>query len=669
MKKTVLAVTFLAMGSVAGGVSAFDNVKMQGSGSGSRRFTLSLISANVCPGSVGIVYNGNGAAGGEMNLINSALGVASQPQTTSPMSRFLSGSATIGVCQADTSRAEGIAYASEAVGLALSRVHLACDPGASAPPTGNSTADCASKPPTGLRSSGVLGTGYVLGGNPPSSNIQGWRDVLRLVYLGLPNSAGKDPAIPTALANNNRNCNSPERQELVNHWGSLFETSCATGNCTQLNHAWRRDLLSDSGDVFRELINAKLYPFCNVRFSFDAQPTLPANPATKLALYPSATVRSDGSPIFEETYQDFDPIRRACVGGAAGQGGSLPAPDVSITPPNQPDFPLSVAEQVCGAQGNLGVVLPIRPPVFGGQTLDQLYPTAPCLLGELIFGAAPKIPGTSNATLCPNGDVTFGNDASDYDAATGIIKNSSNVCLIPATKMDDARCINGANNFNAPIDPPAVGAIPGNRRDGRVYNLHLYNQFGGYRLDSELGPVRTVVGNFSRIHTTRTLLAAAPSCPGVAGDQRCCAQVDPDAQLGCLSEADQCSFGFAGGGAAWAQQLTTSAGTERVFASSINDIKYDAECIDATTYPLSRRLYFNTLIGFENVTGQELSLARCFSGQVAGGPTQFASLLAASGLFALSTGPVCQDFANENCASNNTPSNACANNGAVNIPQ
>lgn len=106
-----------------------------------------------------------------------------------------------------------------------------------------------------------------------------------------------------------------------------------------------------------------------------------------------------------------------------------------------------------------------------------------------------------------------------------------------------------------------MAQFPGNRRDGRVYNLHQYNQFGGYRSDSGLGAVRNVVGNFSRIHTTRTSIATAPGCPGVAGDQRCCAQDDATAPIGCLTEADQCSFGVAGVRAA-AQVLASSAGDQ-----------------------------------------------------------------------------------------------------------
>ncbi|MEI9953428.1 MAG: hypothetical protein WDO74_31730 [Pseudomonadota bacterium] len=101
-----------------------------------------------------------------------------------------------------------------------------------------------------------------------------------------------------------------------------------------------------------------------------------------------------------------------------------------------------------------------------------------------------------------------------------------------------------------------------------------------------------------------------------------------------MTEADQCSFGFAGGEAS-AQVLTTTAGTQQAFAASINNIKYDQSCIVTEKYPLSRKVYFNTLVGFETVSGQELALAKCF----AGGATGFASLLAAKNLIPLAHGP------------------------------
>ncbi len=180
----------------------------------------------------------------------------------------------------------------------------------------------------------------------------------------------------------------------------------------------------------------------------------------------------------------------------------MPDPNNTTTPPTQPDYPVAVAEQVCNGQGNLGLVLPIRPPVFSGQTVDQLYPNTPCLSGNLIFGAAPKIPGTSSSTLCPNGDVTSATMPVTTIPRPASSSPARTPCLIPASSANDARCINGSNNFNPPLDPPPAGRIPGNRRDGRVFNLHQYNSSVATVWTRARSAVRSVVGNFSRIHTT-----------------------------------------------------------------------------------------------------------------------------------------------------------------------
>ena len=44
-------------------------------------------------------------------MIATVNGTAVWPQTVAPMSRFLFGSAAVGICQADASKAEGIAFA------------------------------------------------------------------------------------------------------------------------------------------------------------------------------------------------------------------------------------------------------------------------------------------------------------------------------------------------------------------------------------------------------------------------------------------------------------------------------------------------------------------------------------------------------------------------------
>ncbi len=631
MKKTMLIATFMAVGAGSAGVSALDNVNPMLGSDTLKEFTLAVLDSSVCPGafavSPGIVYTGGGSGGGETALVASPA-----KQTVAPMSRFLAAPTV----PATATAAEGIAFAADGVALAISKAHAACDtnPGTSCTATLN----------TGLRNSGTLNGGaYTLGAG--NAAVQGWRDVLRLVFLGLPGTAGKDPNVS---ATGVRDCASAVRTDLVNTYGNLFQdANCGTGGCTQLTHAWRRDLLSGTTDVFRELINAKLYPFCNNRFVTDTNAT------------DYSTVLSTGAPLFDDAYMDFDPIRRTCVGGSNGQGGALPAPTNNGTV--QPDFPATVADQVCGPKGTLGLVLPVRTPTSttGDLALSDVHPTKPCLRGTFNLGPAPKVPGSpTKDTLCPNGDVPLGNLASDYNPATGQVVGSSGLCLIPSAADGDSQCINGKNNLPAVIDPPDASKVAS---DGRVYNLHVYGPGSTpvYKTDIEIGHTtatslpRQIVGAFTRIHSTRTLLTAGPTCPGTGSDKRCCAHLDSTDQIGCLSEADACSIGFAGGPTLDAQ-LQTSATLETNFGATVNGVANTQSCIVTETYPLSRKVYINSVVGFENVTGNELALAKCFAGGIVGAPTTFNNLILAKNLFPLPAGPACKEFV--------TGSNACANN-------
>lgn len=624
MKKTMVIATFLAVGAGSAGVSALD---IKGSDT-LKEFTLSVINAAVCPAATSLTYLGGGSGAGETAMTTSPI-----TQSVAPMSRFLQ------VGGATPNLAEGVAYAADGITISVSKAHAACDANAA---TGTG---CTAQP-GGLRQSGTLNNGaYTLG----TAAVAGWRDVLRLVYFGLDNTTGSNPN-PTA-ATPLRDCNSAVRQDLVNNYGNLFQNgaTCGTGGCTQLTHAWRRDNLSGTTDVFRELTLAKAYPFCSNRFASDSTANLP---------YP--TVLSSGAALFDDAYQDFDPIRRACPGGASGQGAFLPAPTNGGTV--QPNFAAAPAEQVCGPRGNLGLVLVVRAPVgaTGDIGISDAFPTKPCLRGTFNLGPAPKVPGSATRdTLCPNGDVPLGNVAADYNPATGQVVGSSGLCLIPSAADGDSQCINGRNNLPAVIDPPNPALVA---TDGRVYNLHMYGPGSTptYKSDIEVGKTATsqtnrqIVGDFARVHSTRTSLAAGPTCPGTAGSGRCCDKFDSTDQIGCLANADACSIGFSGR-TAIDQALVTNATTEGVFAASVAGIGNRQECIANVSYPLARKVFINSIPGFENATAAEQALAKCFSGNVSGGATQFASLLSAGGLFPLTAGPACQTFVSGSGACGNNP--------------
>ncbi|HEY5375407.1 MAG TPA: hypothetical protein VIK01_17120, partial [Polyangiaceae bacterium] len=254
MNKTIAAVaTFAALGAGALSVHALD---LQGSDT-LKKLTVQVAAA--CPGAAGVInYVGGGSGAGEGAMTTGA-------QAVSPMSRFLAGTGTSGVCSVDTTNAEAIEVAGDAIVISMNAAHqTACDPsGATADPA------CQGYAAGGLDHSRTLGTGVTL---------RSWKDTLRLVYMGLapsdfPLAAGTGPGDQVLAANiARRDCEDPSRLELLNHFGELFDIDCGNdGGCTKLQHAFRRDENSGTTDFFRETLGVesgtqfgnKGFPYCN----------------------------------------------------------------------------------------------------------------------------------------------------------------------------------------------------------------------------------------------------------------------------------------------------------------------------------------------------------------------------------------------------------------------
>ncbi|HET7544785.1 MAG TPA: hypothetical protein VFK05_33185, partial [Polyangiaceae bacterium] len=258
MKKTIAAVaTFAALGAGTLGVHALD---LKGSDT-LKKLTVQVVAA--CNGATGAInYIGGGSGAGEGAMI-----LASPTQAVAPMSRFLAGTGTGGICATDTTKANGIEIAGDAIVVSMNQQHqVACDPGntgANADPT------CQGYTTGGLNHSRTLATGVTL---------SSWKDTLRMVYLGLaPNDfplvSGTGPGDQVLAVNiARRDCEDPSRLELVNNFGKLFNVDCGTdGGCTKLQHAFRRDENSGTTDFFRETLGVesgtqfgnKGFPFCN----------------------------------------------------------------------------------------------------------------------------------------------------------------------------------------------------------------------------------------------------------------------------------------------------------------------------------------------------------------------------------------------------------------------
>jgi hypothetical protein len=168
--------------------------------------------------------------------------------------------------------------------------------------------------------------------------------------------------------------------------------------------------------------------------------------------------------------------------------------------------------------------------------------------------------------------------------------------------------------------------------DPRIYNLTTWQQntagtFGAFtrvlvpRSTGLVPPCTSqktvqnvpMVGGFYRIHSVHSF--------GTQGGSAVTCQTNSSTeQIGCLVQASPCSIGYAG-----RESVGVSAnGVNNVIALKNDGVDPQNQCIRnliaspsnpavGTLYPLSRKLFLNTLKGFGSVTGDELALADCMS--------------------------------------------------------
>jgi hypothetical protein len=292
--------------------------------------------------------------------------------------------------------------------------------------------------------------------------------------------------------------------------------------------------------------------------------------------------------------------------------------------------------------GSLGLVLTIdeaigQASVGGGDVTNAVvFPTTVCPTGRFIFRpAAPRQGALGRFERCPNGAAP-----------------RAGSCLHPVDANNNT-CLN--TRLNKPQEPGFGNA------DGRAYNLMFRAAGGAVQTDTRGRPV---TGFFNRIHATQ---------PAVAGaDATFCRRVSATEQIGCLVAASPCSLGFAGREAASGEFEPPRTGfvNPNTIALKVDGIDPELACVrnlvttPATTddYPLSRKLYLNSVAGFETATAAEQQLARCFSGTVAG--VDLNGIVEESGFITLPGAPFCEDFNEQTLCSDADNDNACAGNPA-----
>jgi len=627
MRAHFIAAGALLAGAGAMGVRAGDTADLQGS---LFEFTSAVMAA--CPGSGG-PYRGMGSEAGQSALVAGT-------QQVAPMGRFLDAKACTGPAASPES-SQGLVIGLDSIAIIASeRTAGACngDP--------NSTCDSAFEP-----ESGVAYDTTIVGSDGVPYTFNGWRDVLRVLLAGFQH----DNVGTGSTQWVKRNCLSPVRQALADNYGAFFENgNCAAAageapgdasfspGCTKIRHIFRPDDFSPAAEMLVNLLglppivlpettvggalqHTGASPFCNaVRPAFVYPIYVPVLQGSDATWDPTSTeVVTNGreTAVYRATMQDNDPIRRLCAGTGAGT---------------------AAAEDVCSSAGDLGLVLPVNAiDESAPNTATDRYNAAPCGRARITVVAAPDVFDAAAQTkiscatglLCPNGDVC----------------NPLGGCYAPADNSGNPKCL--ATRLTTPaltvnsLAVPRANPRPPALSDGRAYNLHLYDAAGGYQMVSAQAPL-PMTGAYYRIHTLHSLNAQSITCQ----------QADPTLQMGCLAVASPCSLGLAR-----RQVLATSTG---VAALKINKQSPEPACIeDRFRYPLSTKLYFNSVAGFADVTGQELQLSRCMTdlAQPSSNPPTPAGLVSANivafGFLPLPASvnggePYCEDFAERQlCAS------------------
>jgi hypothetical protein len=637
MRTTIAISTFLAVGAGAAGVSALD-IK----GSDTLKELTRDILGNDAPftqdcGGTGntpagtLVYVGTGSGNGQAALVGATQQIAA-------MSRGFNNGANI-CTVSDLTHAEGVVHSLDGLAIVANNTNFgtaACN--------GTVSASCAADTTKGLVN--VAGTiitpdasrtctttadcnvggvkGEVCGAAGVCTYvIASWRDALRILFAGM--------SVPADATLANRNCSSPERKFLAANWNNIFQANtCATGLCPAgVKHAFRRNDESGTSDVFQSLLQLPTINlttgtavFCNVATNgfgsmntttgvFTPAPLADANsgalptPPAGFAPIPPPTAAGGavGSRFFGPTFTDFqdaDTIRRVCDGAGLGSN--------------------TVGEDVCSARGDLGLVLPIWDAPVVGAT-ETAFPSQLCNTGNFgVFANELKVHTCSNFPscfdACPNG-VREGVDAN------GLLSAGS--CAYPVIQQGDGtldpRCYNTkANKLAAEQLPTAPNNV-----DARVYNLHTWTLSGttfvhakATRATGQAAPVPTTVavnmsGGYYRLHHKHS------NQPNQGGSPAFCTQSSATDQIGCLVQASPCSIGYAG---REAKGIVVN-GVQGAVALKVNGVDPEIQCVRnliastffpavGSTYPIARRLFLNTIKGFDNVTGDERKLAVCY---------------------------------------------------------
>lgn len=458
-----------------------------------------------------------------------------------------------------------------------------------------------------------------------------WASKLRLLFFGI-----DDAAYTLSDANSDgtvdfRDVGSANLTAPVVDCGSAARRTAASS--LNLYHLYRRDDASGTTAVFKQLLGVPAnQPFCNA---------------------PGVTTAPNNATSANEKY-DADPIRVPC----------------------------DQNEDVCSCDGTLGLLLPISvPAVSASFPTTQLYPNVPCQSGafDVRFGSGgnPENDSTGSAMAVnpqydwdknANGTVvtderfcTFGHSrlvgGCLYPSAS--VANSGSAACMFTNKADPAplnpllsALLNAGDTGTGRRCPAPNATTPtGTGPDERAFNLDVRVDVSG---DNAGGNDELTLGAnsgqdwqghaFYRIHTwDGSDSAPAGACAPTGDGGNCfnamtvvgCQKLDATEQIGCLVARDAAhmnrSLGFAGLQAVTLASVPPApvvAGYAFPVSEVPNAVPLDGvgfKPATLTDYRFTRKLYVNSLIGFENVVNNKYPTANAANDR--GDEADFASCL------------------------------------------
>jgi hypothetical protein len=505
MTKTTVLATVLLIGATASGIGAATNNKLQGSDT-LKDFTRKIIPT--CAGATTLIYTGGGSGTAEAGMI-------AQSQEIGPMSRFFNANACKG---ATPKQAQGHTVAFDGMSISSDADNTQCASGALAFTGGFDVTDTTGAPVVNCPGCDLGTSHYTLKGTSGGAS-DAWKDVLRLIYSGIPHTGGNIIA--------NQNCASDARRILANNYSLLFQGGCTTGACTQLNHAFRRDDLSGTTDTMITLlglpaITSTPNPFCN-----------------------------------GDEQSDNDPIRRACTAD----------------------------DDVCSKDGKLGLVLPIFAPPDVDASV-ALYTTAACS-------------ATNKLKILPCQKTIDAGGVSHFQCADRPDGDGFNIAGGNLTPVTDAGapCI-------CDTDPTKCKSLftKPSTTDHRVFNL--FARLPNGNLIANAPPVdpddpNQAKRNFQVTHAYWRLRSTGVNNGKTAATL--CAQATDTRNIGCLSANGACSIGYSGRESVDLSAVGITGGVPGSKALLVNNLLPTDANVLSLTYPLSRKLFLDSLVGFANI--------------------------------------------------------------------